>query len=597
MDWQAWFTAVVLVLMLGGLASGRFGADLVLMGAITLLLAVGIVTPREAIAGFANPGVATIALLYVVAAGLQETGALTLLTERLLGRPKSAFGAQVRLIGPVAVMSAFMNNTPLVAMFVPVVRELSKRTGVPVSQLLMPLSFAAILGGVCTLIGTSTNLVVRSLIIKHNEETPDAPIASIGMWTLALVGVPILLAGLAYILVFGRRLLPGREASAPAQAQPRQYMTAMRVAAGSPIIGKTIEAAGLRRLPGLFLSRIERHGQSIVAVGPEETLMAADTLFFVGVLDSVVDLQKIKGLEPAADEAGPGPHRPSMRLIEAVISPASPLVGRTIREAEIRTHYGAVVIAVHRHGHRMAGKIGDITMRAGDTLLLEAPPGFRQRHRHSPEFYLVSELEGAAAPRHERAWVAIGVLALLVVGLSLERYVDTMVVAIVCAGLMVTLRCCTGPQARAAVEWPVLIVIGSSFGVAKAMEKTGLAETIANTVVASAGAAGPWALLAVVYALTLGFTTVISNNAAAALMFPIALGVAQSADLSFLPFAVCICVAASCEFMTPIGYQTNLMVMGPGGYKWLDYTRFGAPLTLLAGVMCVTLTPLFYGFR
>lgn len=599
MGWEAWLTATVIVGMLGALATGRFGTDIVMMGVLAVFLLVGIVSPEEAFRGFSNTGLITVAFLYVVATGLQETGGMNLLTARLLGRPRSVLAAQARMVLPVTAMSAFMNNTPLVAMFMPVLRELSRRARLPASQLFMPLSFAAILGGVCTLIGTSTNLVVYSMIEGYNREHPEAPLAQMGMWTITRVGLPLAVLGVAYVLLFGRRLLPDLTPKAGDEDGQREYLTAMRVEPGSAIVGKSIEAAGLRHLPGLFLSRIDREKESVIAAGPEETLQDGDVLVFAGALESVVDLQKIKGLAPVADEAGPSHYRPKMRLTEAVISQASPLVGRTVRDAEIRTRYGAVVIAVHRLGHRLEGKIGDIVLRAGDTLLLEAEPGFARRHRTSRAFHLVSELEGSASPRHERAWVSVAILAALVLLLSVDTLpvigkVPEVVAAMVAAGAMIVTRCCTGPQARAGMEWPVLIVIGSSFGIGKAMENTGLAQAVAVALTSAAGSLGPVALIGVVYAVTLGFTTLISNNAAAALMFPIALGVAREAEMDFLPFAVCIALAASCEFMTPLGYQTNLMVMGPGGYRYSHFLRFGGPLTLLCAVGAVALIPVMY---
>lgn len=608
LGWQAWLTLAVVALMLALLASNRFGADIVIMGAVLTLVVTGVISPAESVAGFSNAGVLTVGFLYVLAAGLKETGAMTLLTGALLGRPRTTLGAQSRLIGPVAVLSAVVNNTPLVAAFMPVLNEWSKRIGVPASRLFMPLSFAAILGGVCTLIGTSTNLVVASLVSAENQKIaahnarPDAdhtePIEEWGLWTVAPVGVPVAAVGLAYILVAGRRLLPDRSRRATPSEQARKYMSAMAVPPGSPIVGKTIEAAGLRNLPGVFLSRIDRAEETIIAVGPEHKILVADVLMFVGSVESVAELQKMKGLVPAESEsAAPNApaYRPNMRLHEAVVSPTSPLVGQSIKEAGIRTHYNAVVVGVHRAGERLPGKIGDITVRPGDTLLLEARPGFVAAHRDSPDFHLVSELEGAAALRHDKAWIAVAVLLGTIALLSIEGLFPPMVVAMCAAAAMIALRCCTGPQARASVEWPVIIVIAGSFAVARAMDNTGLAASVASHVIHTAGAWGPRALLAAVYALSLGFTTLVSNNAAAALVFPIALEVARNQGLNFTPFAVAIAVAASCEFMTPLGYQTNLMVMGPGGYRWGDFMRFGLPLTLLCAVVAIAVAPLAFG--
>lgn len=596
MGWEAWLTALLLVGMLGALISGRFGADIVLMGVLTTLLVFGVIEPSQALAGFANEGVITIALLYVVAAGLRETGAMTMMTSALLGRPRSEFAAQARIVGPVAALSAFVNNTPIVAMFLPVLSGMSRRYSLAASRLFMPLSFAAILGGLCTLIGTSTNLVVNSLILAELDSDPTGAagvgMERFGMFTLAPVGLPIAIAGIAYILIFGRKLLPGGGKSADVSSDPREYTVAMRVEKGAPVVGRTLEDAGLRHLPGLFLSRIERDDTPVFAVSPNEKLRENDVLVFVGVLDSVVDLQRTRGLAPVIAGERPEGIRQLNRLVEVVISRSSPLVGQSIREGGFRTHYGAVVVAVHRHGTRLRGKLGDIVLRPGDTLLIEAPSGWINLHRESSAFHLVSELPDAAAPRHERAGVAVVILAALVGAITFE-ILRPVVAAMAGAGAMILFRCCTGPQARSSVDWRVLIVIGAAFGVGSAMTATGLAHVIAEGALSLV--ASPMALLAIVYALTVMFTACITNNAAAALMFPIALEVSQTAGLPFMPFAVCIAIGASAEFMTPLGYQTNLMVMGPGGYRWLDYTRFGGPLTVMCGVLCVPLSALAFG--
>lgn len=594
MGWEAWLTSAVLLGVLGALASGRVAADLAILGALLVLLVTGVISPRDAASGFASTGVWTVGLLYVVAAGLKETGATAWISHRLIGVPKSELQAQARLIFPVAFFSAFTNNTPLVAALLPVLSGVARRAGVAASRLYMPLSFAAILGGVCTLIGTSTNLVVAGLIDEHNATAPDAErIAEFGLFTLTPVGLPVAAAGLVYLLLFGRRLLPDRRSEEPGAGGERQYMTAMRVEAGSPIVGKTIEGAGLRHLPGLFLSRLERRDETMTAVGPDEKLEAGDTLVFVGVLESVVDLQKIRGLAPIVDEADLRHDRPRMRLIEAVVSPRSPLMGQTVREAGIRTRYGAVVVAVHRMGHRLSGKIGDITVRPGDTLLLEAGPEFARRFRQSNEFTLVSEIEGHSAPRHERASLALGVLLLLVAALTGD-FIDPMTGSLAAAAAMVAGRCCTLSQARSSIDWQVLVVIAGAFGLGRALTETGLADTLAGAVV-DVGGANPIVLLSLIYALTVIFTVFISNNAAAVLMFPLAMEAARAGGVDPLAVAVCVAVAASAEFSTPLGYQTNLMVMGPGGYKWLDFVRFGAPLTVLSGVVAVASAAVWFG--
>ncbi|MBL4697570.1 MAG: SLC13 family permease [Phycisphaerales bacterium] len=604
-------TGILLLLMVGTMAMGRFAPDIIMMGVLLVLLVFGILEPQEAIQGFANQGVITVAMLYVVAAAMKETGAMSRITAVLIGRPKDELSAQVRLTLPVAVMSAFINNTPIVAMFLPTLAGVARRCKIAPSKLFMPLSFASILGGVCTLIGTSTNVITSKLLfdaqvtINGGPVSEDNPALKFGMFTLAKVGLPIAIIGIVYILIFGRKLLPDRtDPIEDAETQGQGYHAALLVNPSSPIVGKTVEEANLRNLPGLFLSRIERADDSMVAVSPHEVIQADDVLVFVGQLESVVELQQIKGLVPATTETHghldgeqaeqSKDYRPNLRIVEAVVSNNSSLVGMTIRQSGIRTRYGAVVVAVRRQGQQIPGKLGDIRLRPGDTLLLEAPPGFSDRFGSIGDFYLVNERGTPAALRHDRAWAAIAILALLVVLLSFGVF-EPMIAAMLAAGLMVVTRCCTGPQARRGVDFQILTVIGASFGIGQAMIKTGLAEDISHTIVAACSSMGPYGLLAAIYMLTTVFTASMTNNAAAVLMFPIAIGIAVEQQFNPMPFIVAITVAASCEFSTPIGYQTNLMVMGPGGYRWLDYTKFGGPLTILCGVICVVLAPVMFG--
>jgi di/tricarboxylate transporter len=590
---QPWAMATLLVAMVGTLVFKHYGTDIVLMGVLTACVLLGLIDPAQAVGGFANQGLATVALLYIVAAGMKETGATTMLVGRLLGRPKSLLETQARLTIPVAGVSAFVNNTPIVAMFLPTLSGVARRGGFPAAKLFMPLSFASILGGVCTMIGTSTNIVVADLL-NRGEFGAGHEHASMGMFSLTPVGLPIALAGLVYMLVLGRRLLPGARTVQPEDRKDqRQYMVAMRVPEGSKLVGRSIEQADLRNLPGLFLARIDRGDTSMVAVDPDEQLRAGDALSFVGNLDSVVDLHRMRGLEPVTDEQDSVGNRAQLRVTEAVVSASSSLIGRSIRDCGIRTRYNAVVVAVHRRGHRLRGKIGSIVLQAGDTLLLETDKDFVARHGESRDFYLVTERAESAAPRHERAWIAFAILAFLVVAIT-TGVLSPLAAALAAAGLTIITRCCTGPQARANVDWQVLVTIGAAFGIGRAMLESGTAETVAHAIVDVAQPLGPLAILAAIYAITVLFTAVMTNIAAAVLMFPIAMSVAGEAGLNPMTFAVAIAIAASCEFSTPIGYQTNLMVMGPGGYRWRDYTRFGGPLTVLVAILCVLLTPLVY---
>ena len=585
---EAWIACATVLAVLVLLASTRMAPDFVLAGALTMLVAAGILSPSQALSGLSNPGLATVAVLFVVAAGLVDTGAVAAVSNTLLGKVRSVTGAQARMMFPVIAVSAFLNNTPVVAILVPVVQDWCRRQRMSVSKFMMPLSFAAILGGTCSLIGTSTNLVVHGLVLAQTDLGP------MGLFSIAKVGLPAAIIGAVYVLTMNRRLLPERRPPLTENPNAREYAIEMLVREESPIVGRTIEEAGLRHLPGAFLAEIERGSSVLPAVAPTERLQVGDRLVFVGAVDSVVDLVKLKDLVPAPDELFElDTPRPERKLVEAVISRASPLAGQTIRDGRFRSRYGAVVIAVARDGERLLGKVGDIRLRAGDTLLIEARPSFLEQQRHSRDFLLVSEIQGASPPRHERALVSAVILSGMVVAAA--TFADMLLAALVAAGLMVATRCTTVARARASIDWSVLAVIGASFGLGKSLEVTGAASHLAQSWLALAGE-GPWLALAAVYLVTMLFTEFITNNAAAVLVFPIAQATAGALGVSFWPFVVAIMMAGSASFATPIGYQTNLMVYGPGGYRFTDYIRFGLPLNLLLAAVTICLIPLFWPF-
>jgi len=469
------------------------------------------------------------------------------------------------------------------------VQDWARRHNLAVSHLMLPLSYAAIAGGTCTLIGTSTNLVVNGLLLKETE------LPGLGFFDIAWVGIPTLILTIAFTVLFGRRLLPERQSVMSRMADAREYTVEMLVEADSPLDGKSIEDAGLRQLPGMYLVEVDRDGHILPAVSPKTTLRGGDRLLFAGVVESVLDLQKIRGLKPATDQVFKL-HAPRHQrcLVEAVVSPSFPLLGKSIRAGRFRTLYQAAIIAVARNGERIQSKIGDIVPRPGDTLLMETHPSFLERYRNTRDFLLMSRLDNSAPPRHERAWVAVLVMAGMVL-LAAFDVLSMLEAAMLAAGLMLLLRCTSASSARKSVDWQVLLVIAASFGIGAALDKTGAANVVAGGLLALAGD-NAWATLALVFVATSVFTNLITNNAAAALMFPIALAAAARLDVSVLPFAIVIMKAASASFATPLGYQTNLMVMGPGGYTFSDYFRLGIPLTVLTGVLTVLIAPLVWPF-
>lgn len=568
---------------------GKRAPDMVMIGGVVVLLAAGVLTPEEALKGMSNEGMLTVAALFVVAAAIERTGALAAMVDRALGRPESLASAQLRTMVVPAALSAFMNNTPVVALMVPAIRDWAKKHRLSVSKLLMPMNAAVVLGGLCTLIGTSTNIVVSGLVSAKRGH-------GLGMFDITWLGVPLLLAGFVYLIFASKYLLKDRRPAMSQTDDPRRYSLEMLVEPGSPLVGRTIEKAGLRGLDGLFLMEIDRNGHVIAAVAPTERLEAGDRLVFVGIVDSVVELQKIRGLRPATDQVFKLDNKRSERvLVEAVVSNTCPLVGRTIREGRFRSTYDAVVIAVARNGERLQIKIGDIALEPGDTLLVEASPAFLERQRSSRHFYLVSEVRGSTPPRHDQAWIACTALAAMVLAATLEL-VPMVAASLFAVVVVISMRCISSNEARRSIEWESLLLIAASFGLARALDKTGLAEGIAQSTIAAAGD-HPHLVLAAIYFVAMLSTELMSNNAAAVLVFPIAWQTASDLGVNPMPFVMAVTVAASCGFATPMGYQTNLMIYGPGGYKFTDYVRFGGPLNLLVMALTVALAPLIWPFH
>ncbi|MAE64592.1 MAG: SLC13 family permease [Phycisphaeraceae bacterium] len=606
MPWEAWFTLILIAGVIVALLRNMAGPDTVLLAALagimtlSLFSADGLLpTPVEAIAGFGNESLITIGVLFVVAAGLTQTGATSRLTGALLGRPKHLVSAQLRMMLPVAGLSAFLNNTPIVAMFMPVVSDWCRKTGMSPSKLFIPLSYAAILGGTCTLIGTSTNLVVRGLVADARAHGDPAVFQDVqlSMFTITAVGLPATVIGIVYILIASPRLLPERRAATSDEEEARRYSFEMLVEKGSAVDGRSIEQAGLRHLPGGFLVAIERDGERIVAVGPEQVLRGEDRLIFVGVVESVVDLQKIRGLVPATNQvyklSDPRPHR---CLVEAVVSDRCPLVGKSIRAGRFRTVYDAAVIAVHRGGARLANqKIGDIVLKPGDTLMIETHPRFVEQQRNRSDFYLVSAVEDSKPIRHDRAWIALTILTAMVLGVTFTP-LTLLNGALLAGGLMVLTKCITASDARSNIDWRILLAIGAAIGVGRALGQSQAAEHLASVLLDIVAPLGNYGALAGIYISAMLFNMMIGNIASAVLIFPIAVEVARTQEARFMPFAVAIMMASSASYATPISYPTNLMVYGAGGYRYSDYLRIGLPLNFIIMAVTIALAPWIWPF-
>ncbi|RNL58836.1 SLC13 family permease [Zhongshania marina] len=586
---DAWIALSVIAGCLLALIFTRRPPDIILCTGVIILLLAGILSPKEALAGMANEGMVTVGVLFIVAQALSETGVVNWISLNVLGRPKSVRLAQFRLMAPVAMFSSILNNTPVVAMMIPAVRDWAKRNNLPVSQLMIPLSYAAIVGGTCTLVGTSTNLVVNGMMIEA------IPGQALGMFDIAWVGLPCVVLVTAFTIITSRYLLPTSNGKAERFGDTRQYIVEMLVEPGSPMIGQSIEQAGLRQLPAMFLIEIVRDERLMTVVSPKEILMAGDRLIFAGDVRSVVDLKNFHGLRLAEDQAFKlDANNLSRCLVEVVISPNFPYLGRLIREMRFRNNYGAAIIAVSRNGEHLKGKIGDLELEPGDTLLLEAYEDFVPNQRYSRDFLLVSAIENSRPVRHEHRGRAGIIMVAMVLAVAFG-WLSMLKAAFLAAGLMVATRCIRAADARRSVDWQILLVIAASIALGGSLESTGAASVIAQQIIGLA-VGSPMATLAAIFIVTTLFSAVISNLAAAVIVFPIALAASQQLDVSMLPFAVTLMMAASASFATPIGYQTNLMVYGPGDYRFSDFFKIGIPLTIIVGVSTVLIAPIVWPF-
>jgi di/tricarboxylate transporter len=582
MGFPAYLTAFVVVVMFGVMAAGKAAPATAILGAVIVLLVAGVIDAEGAFSGFSNPAPITVAALYVLARAVEASGALRPMIGAALGGQGGDLARLTRLCVPAAAASAFLNNTPIVAMLVRPVTEWAQRENRPASRYLMPLSFAVILGGVVTTIGTSTNLVVSGLLQRSGQPP-------LGLFEITPVGLPVALFGILTVILTAPRLLrdrtPPRDSLVDAE---RDFVVRMVVEADGPIAGSTVEDAGLRNLEGVFLVEIERDGDPIAPVAPTTLLREGDHLIFVGQARLIIDLQRIEGLDSAEQKHMSALDRPERHSVEVVIGRASPLLGSTPKEANFREHYQAAIVGIHREGQPIVAKLGQVRLRTGDTLLLLTDPGFADRWRGRSDFLVVTPLDGEPPQAIQKGKAAfVGLVTFTVVGLAGLGIVPILEASLAAAAVLIGTRVLSASEARESIEIDVLIVIAASFGLGAAIESSGLADALGGAIVSAFAGYGSRVVLLGVVVATVILTEFISNNAAAALMFPIAIASAEQVGADPRAYAIAVAVSASNSFLTPIGYQTNTMVYGPGGYRFSDYARFGFPLTISAIVACV----------
>lgn len=592
METDAILTLMVLLGAAVLFVTEKLPVDVVSMLVLASLLVLGLVTPVEALSGFSSEATITVAGMFVLSAGLAHTGALASL-GRLFGRVKNGFLFMLLLMLIVGPISAFVNNTAAVAVLLPLVLAATSANKQSPSQMLIPMSYAAQMGGVCTLIGTSTNLLVNSL-------AKDLGHPGFGLFDFAPVGLITMGVGFAYLLLMRRWLLPHHPPAAITEAyELGKYITELRVMAESPLIGQSVGQAQLGEKHSVYVLELMR-GEEKHWSPRGEKLREGDVLLVRGNLEKIKSLKDETKLdyEPEfklQDSQFSGEDgEQSQVLVEAMVAPGARLVGHTLEQLDFQWTYNATVLAVHRRGEVLREKIKDVTLNVGDVLLLLCPKSELGVLRANANLVVLNERGEASLPKR-KAWMAIGILVAAVTVAALG-WLPIVASAILGGIALVATRCIGNDQAYQAIDWRVIVLLAGVLPLGIAMQKSGLAQGIADFSVNWVGGFGPLAVLAAVYLITALLTELMSNNAAAVLITPIAFSTAVSMDASPTPFLVAVLFAASTSFATPVGYQTNTMVYNAGNYRFVDFMKMGIPLNLIFWGLAVFLIPRFFPF-
>jgi di/tricarboxylate transporter len=601
MTLEGYIAVAVILLMIVALVKELMRPGLVLFTALVLFMAADILTAEEALAGFSNKGMITVAILFLVSEGFKQTGALSKVANVLLPKKRAPIPRLLmRMTLPIAGISAFLNNTPMVIIFAPMIKKWAEKLNLPSQKFLIPLSYATILGGTCTLIGTSTNLVVHGMML-------DRGIQGLGMFEMAKVGIFVFIVGFIYMFLFSNRLLPGEKI--PKNSFPndlREFLFDVILEKGSSMIGKTIEK---RRLPGLsefVVKTVLRDGKNIRISNTPFIIEENDEFILAGNSENIGYLMQKNGINLRCLENVDSRFlNEDLKQVEVVIAPRFPGIQKTISEFDFKGHYNAIVMAVHRNGERIYTGIESIEFKAGDNLVLLTTDDFTRYWGESKVFYMAAEIGDMDSTKDKRKrWLALAITILMVIGATVGRSLptygdvnmDMFFFAAIAMVLMASFKIFQAKKYTKAINWDVLITVAAAFGLSRALQNSGAADVIAHSAINISKTFGPIGVLAAIYLLTNVFTEIITNNAAAALTFPIALSAATQLGVDPRPFFIAIAVAASCSFSTPIGYQTNLIVQSIGNYKFSDYWKIGLPLNILTFIVSMIVIPIFWEF-
>ena len=550
----------------------RFKPAVSFLFAALILVITGILSPKDILAGLANESIVSIVLLIIITAALRSNYDIYGVLDRFFARAKTYRSFLLLMMGKVALLSSIVNNTPVVVLMTPYVFEWGKKNKISPSKLLIPLSYATIVGGMITIIGTSTTLVLNGFLINNG-------IDQISPWSLFIIGSAVALMCLLFLGIFSGKLLPSRrDLIERFEQEKREYLIEKRLQKNSELIGKTVRAGGLRNLKGVYLVEIVRGERIISPVNPEEVVEANDILIFAGNTDTIVDLSLSNiGIELPENVA---PQGKNLEVVETVVSANSSIIGKSIKDSNFRERYDAAVVAIHRNGEKLSGKLGRIRLKAGDVLLLFTGDTFKNKVELYKDLYLISGGRKAFEAKNGNTIKLIVLVAATILLLITQIYNLFVSLLIICA-LMVALRMITLRNIKRDIDPNLIIILVLSLALGRAMIKTGAGELLASSIIDLLAPYGQVSLLFAVAIVTTILTAFITNVGAVSIAFPLTLALVTSTGMAGDPFYLTIAFAASAAFISPVGYQTNLIVYGPGGYNFKDFLKIGVPMTAI----------------
>ncbi|RSL35167.1 SLC13 family permease [Salibacterium salarium] len=588
MTWEMIVTVFVIIAMMVTLMKEVTRPEYVLLGALITLLVTGILQPQEAVKGFFNQGMLTIGLLCIIAGAVQRSGMTERFIDYVLNKGRTPRESLLRILVPSSIFSGVLNNTPIVAAFTPIVRQWCEKHDLAPSKFLLPISYATIVGGTMTLIGTSTNLVVHGMLVERGYE-------GFSFFQLAIIGLPITIVLIVFMLFIGTKMLPNRKPVMPyysGETEQKQFSAEMVVKKDGGFEGQTLKQVGLHQENGLRLVGVIRNKKVQTECSPYYVLQEGDQLLLRGRLQDIAAMERKKGLHlvTGASYQVEGLKEGENRLLEVVVTHYSSILFKKIKDILFPQQFDAAILGVHRYQEPLEDRMKDITIKPGDTLLLLAGPDFEKRTSFRNEFTV---LHGRDNPFQALpSWKGFLPILLLVVMvlLAAAEIISIFTAALLAAVFVLGLNIIPLREAKNYIPFQVLIVIAAALGIGEAMLKTGAATYIAETLIYWMEPFGLIGMLLLMYILTNIFTEMITNNAAAIIMLPVSIETASLLGVSITPFAIIVAIAASASFMTPIGYQTNLFVYGQGGYRFVDFMKVGIPVSLIVMVMTISIT-------